>query len=1297
MQSIRSVLILGFLAFCATFQSAQASSEIQNVLPSFTVDATEGVQASGFVVHFTNTSINVDETCGVPVSYAWTIDNGAMGVDWILVEGTTGTSTDLAVEFITQGCYNVQLVASDCNNVASSAPTEITVAGPPEIFVDDFTAFSTCSNGLAEALWQMASNNNNTINFNVFIDGAPLWSNTYQGLSFCTDPGTIFFADVVSAGFLQPGMHQLIFQAQGDLYTIPTVEIVDFEVFEAPTLSATTSASAFCSYEQATVQANIDFGLAPYVVDWSIDGLSQHTETVTGNSSSYSFDLNGISGATNILVNLVDANGCSTSELIPIEVYEDVDFTVTTSATCEGAPAEFIVTGNASQYSWPSGIFSVSNPVITSDGTDTQSAVMGNGIAVDVLGEIVYTGTLDGDLTCSSIETANAIVEVTPVLSISPAPGTTFCGNEIPEITVTGADTYVWSPSPATQNGGIATFPPNLASPLSGSATGTIDYADVSCSSSILFNYEILEDPEVVLSVDRDVLCGPSDVSMVSTGGMDPATYSFQWWLNGFPITGETGNDVAVTLNYPDDAGVNNVACQVTHNNGCVGGSVVQIEMLEGASISLDAPIICEADTFFVDVVANGNVFWSANGSTNTATGIYYYPVNNGDSYTGTATVTSPSVILGTDYNCSADQTVVVETRALPDLDFVFSGTPCTGQSVQIDISGAQDYTWTSDPNETNSTSNPDGANPGLNILSLGYTNAIPGDLEVNATGSITYTDANDIVCYTNESFTQTINSNTSFQLTGDTEICEGECINLTIDWDEDPNGATFSYDWYLDGILHSNGATFTECPTYASGTAEVSLVVEAGNACQSNQIIQVNTTQNPVVTATADVDEGCTPLIVNFTATNQFASVTAWNYGNGESDTGVDNTQMTFDCGDFDNGDCLYQVSYTAISPSNPNCTASEFIPITVHPIPVSEFTLEETVVCFDENNDTVIEVNNTSSELLGQTCADVNTPYNWTLFPVGSGDCTETVDEQPTLTAAGTGTFTVGLEVTDAFGCSSQSFQDFLVAEAPTPEIGFFSTSVCLPTQVEILNTTTGAATFELEVPGFVIPQNFNSPFYLDIEYPGVYEAEFTVTSIEGCSVTLEIDEAFEAWYPPTAAFTTDPVQIDVLEPFANFVNQSIGGTEFIWSFGDGDGSSEVNPVHEYYAAGEYDVQLHVTNEYGCTDVATETINISNLLQIFVPNSFTPNNDGNNDAWIPVVSGTELIAQYECWVYDRWGKLVFFSTTPGEPWVGDNTIDGAGTHYVSSTEAFSWRIEIKMVDGLGARTQTGHVYLVR
>ena len=75
--------------------------------------------------------------------------------------------------------------------------------------------------------------------------------------------------------------------------------------------------------------------------------LSQYTEVVTDNNSSYSFDLNGINGATTILVNLIDANGCTTSETINIEIYDDVDFTLTTSPTCENTAAEFVATGNA--------------------------------------------------------------------------------------------------------------------------------------------------------------------------------------------------------------------------------------------------------------------------------------------------------------------------------------------------------------------------------------------------------------------------------------------------------------------------------------------------------------------------------------------------------------------------------------------------------------------------------------------------------------------------------------------------------------------------------------------------------------------------------------------------------------------------------------------------------------------------------------------------------------------------------------------------------------------------------------
>ena len=80
MQSIRTFLFTGILAICAVFQVAVAAEDGTNVLPSFTVDVTEGAQASGLVVHCTNTSINIDETCGTDVSYTWTIDNGTMGV-----------------------------------------------------------------------------------------------------------------------------------------------------------------------------------------------------------------------------------------------------------------------------------------------------------------------------------------------------------------------------------------------------------------------------------------------------------------------------------------------------------------------------------------------------------------------------------------------------------------------------------------------------------------------------------------------------------------------------------------------------------------------------------------------------------------------------------------------------------------------------------------------------------------------------------------------------------------------------------------------------------------------------------------------------------------------------------------------------------------------------------------------------------------------------------------------------------------------------------------------------------------
>ena len=538
---------------------------------------------------------------------------------------------------------------------------------------------------------------------------------------------------------------------------------------------------------------------------------------------------------------------------------------------------------------------------------------------------------------------------------------------------------------------------------------------------------------------------------------------------------------------------------------------------------------------------------------------------------------------------------------------------------------------------------------------------------------------------------------NPTFTIEGLNEICEGECIDLQVNW-IDPPTSSVNLDWTLDTAPHSTGESFNYCPTYTSGTAVIGLTVNADNSCSSSTAISVTTTPIPLIGVFEISDiEGCAPLTVNFLADVDFAAVTAWAFGNGQNDSDNLSTQTTFDCEDYNSGDCLFDVSFTAISASNPNCLSTNTETITLHPQPLADFNLSSEGICFDMGSDADIIINNTSSNIIGLNCSGGIEPYAWTVFPTGVNDCTELSTDVPNLFAAGTGVFTIGLVATDAFGCSSQTFKDFDVFSNPVPEITFLQNTICLPLEVEILNTSTGASTFNLEVPGFVIPDNFSSPFVIEAEYPGVYEAEFTITSDEGCTVVLDIDTAFQAWDPPVADFLVTPEEIIFLDPIVTFVNMSNGGTEYIWSFGDGTGASEVNPEHEYERADSYEVQLHVTNIHGCTDIATQTIHVTNELQIFVPNAFTPDNDGNNDSWAPVINGEELILSYECWVYDRWGKLVFNSTTIGEPWIGDNTVDGAGTHYVSATEQFSWKIEVKKVNGLGANISTGTVFLVR
>lgn len=93
-----------------------------------------------------------------------------------------------------------------------------------------------------------------------------------------------------------------------------------------------------------------------------------------------------------------------------------------------------------------------------------------------------------------------------------------------------------------------------------------------------------------------------------------------------------------------------------------------------------------------------------------------------------------------------------------------------------------------------------------------------------------------------------------------------------------------------------------------------------------------------------------------------------------------------------------------------------------------------------------------------------------------------------------------------------------------------------------------------------------------------------------------------------------------------------------------------------------------------------------------VYVPTAFSPNNDGLNDAFLPV--GTSFVAEtYHLIVINRWGEKVFESFDPKEPWIGQHQ---GGDHFVRDGQ-YMYRLTVQSVHEMVPRTYSGSVSVVR
>ncbi len=145
--------------------------------------------------------------------------------------------------------------------------------------------------------------------------------------------------------------------------------------------------------------------------------------------------------------------------------------------------------------------------------------------------------------------------------------------------------------------------------------------------------------------------------------------------------------------------------------------------------------------------------------------------------------------------------------------------------------------------------------------------------------------------------------------------------------------------------------------------------------------------------------------------------------------------------------------------------------------------------------------------------------------------------------------------------------------------------------------------------------------------------------------------------------------------------------GGTKpynYAWS---NDISGRDITVISNLANGAY--RLIITDSNNCTNAADTSMTSGECCIPYLPNAFTPNNDGKNDLFRPVFKGNMKLIRFS--VYNRFGEQVYTTSTPGQGWDGmyKGQLADMGTYF----------FDTKFICGEGEKEQyiKGDVTLIR
>jgi gliding motility-associated-like protein len=889
------------------------------------------------------------------------------------------------------------------------------------------------------------------------------------------------------------------------------------------------------------------------------------------------------------------------------------------------------------------------NPAYTYTWTPTAQSTS---VATNLLSG-TYTVNVADNLGC---KTGSAVVSVTttPLNPITITSGTICSGNSV-NLTANGAPTYTWAPgaSLSTISGPNVTANPMATTVYSVSFTNT-----AGCVGTQTAQVTVNPTPTIATVTNNGPVCQGVPVTLsVNSTVAGVTTYA---WVgpNGY---NSNSQNPQIASPVPNDSGTFSVTVINTFTNGgvCQASGSTNMAVVPVAQVLVTPSFtLCQG--------ANLNLVSSAPGATSFSwTGPAPFtsviqnpsipnlmPANSGN-YNVTAFFTSPVTTLV----CTSNAVTNVSVVATSPVVVTVPNNICQFATANISAlaPGAVGYSWIG-PNNFSS-----------NLQAASIPNIQPANAGTYfSTATFAIGSVSCTITGSNQISVVPVNA---VNVTPTVSVCEPNNASLN----SASQGAA-TYSWSGPNGYNAQGANVTMYLPTPAATGIYTVFTSYNNGsliCYNQNTVQL--TVNPRITFTLDAyRQMCYNSLLNVAGP-----------GGATTYTWVGSTGFTSNS---------QNLTIPAIQPNQAGtytlnvqlgpCITTQKIQIDVLTPLAYTLTPPNQTICRGDSVKLIV----------GSTGGSQNYAYVWTPG-VFLGSPTGSVQYGHPL-----GTTVYNLAGYDIACPNYTVFYTFTVTvgQPPMPDLQLDKAQGCEPLCL-FYNTKTQnqAAVTAFDFGGGQILQT--DSFYHCLTEPGIYNLKISSVGINGCKGVYDYPYPIVVWPKPRSDFHWDPEVITTSNNQVTFnpTHQYGPIASINWMFsGTGiDGYDTANVEHPqriFETPGKYPVMLIQRTDKGCVDSVVKFLDIVEDFNVFIPNTFTPNGDGNNEVFN--VKGLGLKSTgYSMEIFDRWGHLIYQSKDVTKGW------DGTAKGIPAQDGVYIYKIFATGANGEGKKEYRGHVTLMK